>query len=58
VTPREAIEHLIRDSIELGYRASALGVPMDEAQRGFLADPLADEGIRRAIAAVRQVGSS
>lgn len=58
MTPREAIEHLIRDSIRLGYETSAMGVPLEEAQREFLAHPLAEEGIRRAIAVVRQVGAS
>ena len=59
MTPREAIEHLIRDSIEVGYRSAKLGAPsLEEVQDGFLSHPLADEGIARAIAAIRQVGRS
>ncbi|MCW2785204.1 MAG: hypothetical protein JWP74_1721 [Marmoricola sp.] len=50
---REAVEALIRDSMEAGYRSAEMGVPMADAQRLFLADPLAPLGIQRLIDHVR-----
>lgn len=56
-TPHEAVEHLIRETVALGYAAATLGIPLDEAVKDAVAAAQSNV-IPLTIAVVRQVGQS